>query len=247
MVDEAYQNTDDQDYEEDELSGIEEIDGKGYTIIQEHDIDENSILVEEYLADNVHAENENIEQAQYSEEEMNEEDAFYNCNVCGLDFQSVDEHIASFHSGQDVILDIDPIVDESSMMPQIKVETDGYFEENVAVDNDSNQYGFEAEEQDEDGYEESIIVEEPEVDESDVKHSIVKSVTNVATNDRANTSTELVYDIALDTLCRKPITTPMKRKADNVMDSSQEVIFPFLLVNLCLVNVLFILFRMEQQ
>lgn len=40
--------------------------------------------------------------------ESNEEEiALFNCNVCKIDFESIDDHLQKYHSNQDVIVDID--------------------------------------------------------------------------------------------------------------------------------------------
>lgn len=68
-----------------------------------------------YIMENAYQENDDddCENQQYivEEEEMEpteDEDIedMYNCNVCGMNFTSIDEHIQQYHSNQEVILDV---------------------------------------------------------------------------------------------------------------------------------------------
>lgn len=34
------------------------------------------------------------------------EEELYNCNLCGIDFKSITEHIEKYHSGEDVLIDV---------------------------------------------------------------------------------------------------------------------------------------------
>lgn len=209
LIDENYQNTDEDEYEEDELAGIEE-----YAIIQEQNVDENSMLVEEYLTDDAQVENDIIEQLQYSEEEAISQDAFYNCNVCGLDFHSIDEHIADYHSGQDVILDIEPNENETPALQDIKMESVDLEEDMIL--NDGDEYAIDKEDPEEE-YEEHMI--EQREDGTGYVKSIVR---RMPTNN--SKQMELFYDIGSDKLCHKAISMPIKTEARNQTITVQQVI-----------------------
>lgn len=43
---------------------------------------------------------------QQNSEGVEAEDELYNCNLCGMNFKSITEHIEKYHSGQDVLIDI---------------------------------------------------------------------------------------------------------------------------------------------
>lgn len=71
--------------------------------------DEN--IVEEYLTDDVETADEEI-QVTEDDDPFNEcettdvVEELYNCNACGIEFTSVQQHIDDYHSEQDVILDV---------------------------------------------------------------------------------------------------------------------------------------------
>lgn len=41
----------------------------------------------------------------FGSDDLNEDD-LYNCNLCGMDFKSITEHIEKFHSNEDVVIDV---------------------------------------------------------------------------------------------------------------------------------------------
>lgn len=54
-------------------------------------------------------------------------DDLYNCNLCGMNFKSITEHIEKYHSGQDVLIDISE--DGGTMIKSEKpLELDDYQE-----------------------------------------------------------------------------------------------------------------------
>lgn len=84
-----------------------------------------------YITENAYQENEDDddddggENQQYVVEDEDLED-LYNCNVCGMNFTSIDDHIQRYHSNQDVILDVADANEVTSMSSTVKCEPPEY-------------------------------------------------------------------------------------------------------------------------
>lgn len=83
-----------------------------------HSHDEDAV----YIMENAYQENDDddcenqqyiVEEEEMEQPEEEEEDIedMYNCNVCGMNFASIDEHIEQYHSNQEVILDVAEAID----------------------------------------------------------------------------------------------------------------------------------------
>lgn len=44
--------------------------------------------------------------AEYADDDDDLNEELYNCNLCGMNFKSITEHVEKYHSGQDVLIDI---------------------------------------------------------------------------------------------------------------------------------------------
>lgn len=78
-------------------------------LYDDHLLDEN--LVEEYLTEEIETADDDINLV-FESDPLNEvvetvsvEDV-YSCNVCGIEFSSVQQHIDEYHSEQEVVLDV---------------------------------------------------------------------------------------------------------------------------------------------
>lgn len=49
-----------------------------------------------------------VNQFEYAEDDDEDSDSeeLYNCNLCGMNFKSIHEHVEKYHSGQDVVIDV---------------------------------------------------------------------------------------------------------------------------------------------
>lgn len=226
-VNELYQSNDSDEYQEvNTLTGIEIVPGdiEQYAVMQEQDEDDGSMLVEEYLADDLQTDQMNGDELPYLYENedgsTNSEDTLYNCNVCGMDFQSIDEHIANYHSGQDVIVDVSPDENEASVVQQIKNEPEFSVEEQNT--NDSVEY--EVTEAIEEELEDPL---EYDPEEQDYYPKLVTTKQNATNRIRKRPSSELVYDIRMAKVCRKDFvkTETVTKLNTDTGDTAPEVNF----------------------
>lgn len=88
-----------------------------------------------YIMENEYQENEDgddDENRQYivedrdMEQQEEESEDLYNCNACGMNFSSIDDHIQRYHSNQDVILDVNDTSDMQSTTGIVKCEPPEY-------------------------------------------------------------------------------------------------------------------------
>lgn len=69
-----------------------------------------------YVMDSVYQDQDGAAEQYFLEDEEQEDDSeeLYNCNACGMNFASIEEHIEQYHSHQDVILDVaDKVADDT--------------------------------------------------------------------------------------------------------------------------------------
>lgn len=84
--------------------------------VEDYEINENGEEDGAFFVEYITEEDENLINADTndSEYEVNQQnsegveadDELYNCNLCGMNFKSITEHIEKYHSGQDVLIDI---------------------------------------------------------------------------------------------------------------------------------------------
>lgn len=74
-----------------------------------------------YIMERIYSENEDddnrhyiVEDSELEPQEEDEGDELYNCNACGMNFASIDDHLERYHSNQDVILDVADTTDPLS-------------------------------------------------------------------------------------------------------------------------------------
>lgn len=86
-----------------------------------------------YIMENAYEENDDDENHEYiveEDEEMEqpeeEMEDLYNCNVCGMNFTSIDDHIQNYHSNQDVILDVADTNEQLTTRHAVKCEPPEY-------------------------------------------------------------------------------------------------------------------------
>ena len=100
---------------------------------EELSADENGI--EEYLTDD--AQFTSDEQQRTVEQNDDDDSELYNCNVCGVNFIDIQEHIEKYHSGQDVVLDIGELPTnreaDGTYPVEIPNDEESYFEEQLIV------------------------------------------------------------------------------------------------------------------
>lgn len=97
--------------------------------VEDYELNENGDDDGAFFVEYVTEEEENLitgenNETEYEANQFNEYadsdeaiDELYNCNLCGMNFKSITEHVEEYHSGQDVLIDIS---DESSAV--VKVE-----------------------------------------------------------------------------------------------------------------------------
>lgn len=125
-------------------NGTESEEG-GYFVEYVNEGDEGYQLIEEN-------ENENDNENEMENGDELAEDELYNCNLCGMNFKSITEHVERYHSDQDVIIDI---LDEDGTV----VKQEGAVEYQD-VDEENN---LQSEEQD--SAEEMIVYNDESMDE----------------------------------------------------------------------------------
>lgn len=87
---------------------------ENYEMTDNADADDDAAFFVEYVTEedenliageNIDTEFESNQFTEYADDdEMNDE--LYNCNLCGMNFKSITEHVEKYHSGQDVLIDI---------------------------------------------------------------------------------------------------------------------------------------------
>lgn len=86
-----------------------------------------------------------VEEEDLEQQEEDIED-LYNCNVCGMNFTSIDDHIQNYHSDQDVILDVADANETSSMVkcepPEYINDIDEDDDDSDVIDGDTEQIVF---------------------------------------------------------------------------------------------------------
>lgn len=99
---------------------------EGFFVEYINDVDENY-----QIADDIN-EIENESLTEYVD--ADDSDDLYNCNLCGMNFKSITEHIEQYHSDQDVVIDV---LDENGLpiKGEGSIEMD---EENLIDDADSS-------------------------------------------------------------------------------------------------------------
>lgn len=139
------------------------IDSSGIGIIVQEENENDDLLVEMdgknlhdddavYIMDDASQETEEDENQQYivEEEDMEQQeediDDLYNCNVCGMNFTSIDDHIQKYHSDQDVILDVADANETTSMVkcepPEYINDIDEDDDDSDVIDGDNEQIVF---------------------------------------------------------------------------------------------------------
>lgn len=117
-------------------------------------------LVEEYLTEEI----ETFDDATAFDEDPfsgvnddgNVETTVYTCNACGIEITNVDEHINEFHSGQEIIVDMEDRPADEDYMTVVYKQEPG---EEIDAD-DPNEYTLADE--DDDQYTYTTLVDEPE-------------------------------------------------------------------------------------
>lgn len=104
------------------------------TYVEDYDLNENGDEEGAFFVEYVTEEDENLitgenadteyETNQFNEYADSDEvvDELYNCNLCGMNFKSITEHVEKYHSGQDVLIDIS---EEGSSVIKAERSADG--------------------------------------------------------------------------------------------------------------------------